>query len=134
MTEVPSIVRSAVWSQFGGSLDALAAAITACPEELWGRDGDERAFWYLAFHTLFWCDLYPHGSARHCTFAWGSLSYLELLLYVMRHTQHHGGQLALLRERGDIGTPPVKGAGGAFAPDTRHGGGGHHRPPIIFRP
>jgi uncharacterized damage-inducible protein DinB len=46
-------------------------------------------------------------------FAWGSLSYLELLLYVMRHTQHHVGQLALLRERGDIGAPRVKGAGAA---------------------
>jgi hypothetical protein len=155
-------IRGALWAQFGASLDAIERALDACPDELWGNEVHERAVWYLAFHTLFWCDLYLYGSAegfappppfgleeldpagtlpprvyrrdeirgylRHvrarahprirdldersaaatCTFRWGTITYLELLLYVLRHTQHHVGQLALLlRERADIGTPWV---------------------------
>jgi hypothetical protein len=165
MTGFATDVRHALWAQFGGSLDALAAAVDACPEAYWGGEDDERAFWYLTFHTIFWCDLYLHGTvdgfappapfgleeldpggvlpprvyrreeltsylrhvrsfahgrietldaigtARTCTFAWGSLSYVELLLYVMRHTQHHVGQLAmLLRTRAGVGTPWVTGS------------------------
>ena len=33
---------------------------------------------------------------RRCEFSWGELSFLELLIYNMRHTQEHAAQLSLL--------------------------------------
>lgn len=37
---------------------------------------------------------------ERCLFGWGEVSYLELLLYNMRHIQHHAAQLNLiLRQR-----------------------------------
>jgi uncharacterized damage-inducible protein DinB len=33
---------------------------------------------------------------RRCRFGWGEASYLELLLYSLRHIQHHVGQLNLV--------------------------------------
>ena len=141
---------------------ALVAAVELCTDDLWGGAGDDQAFWYVTFHTVFFLDLYVTGSAdafappppfgleeldpasvlppraytkdellaylrnvrgraqeavggldaeaasRTCTFPWGSISYLELLLYTARHTQHHAGQLALmLRRDAGIGAPWV---------------------------
>lgn len=51
-------VRDSLWRQFGASLDMLENAIIACPDEQWNRV----EFWYLAYHTLFWTDLYLHDS------------------------------------------------------------------------
>lgn len=31
-----------------------------------------------------------------CSFSWGELSFVELMLYNMRHVQHHAGQLNLI--------------------------------------
>ena len=156
------LVAASVWNQLGASIDALVVAVELCPHDLWGGDGDEGAFWYVAFHTAFFLDLYVTGSAdgfappppfgleeldpagvlpprvytkdelraylrlvraraheavagldaaaasRTCSFPWGSLPYLELLLYTARHTQHHAGQLALMLRRGaGLGTPWV---------------------------
>ena len=42
---------------------------------------------------------------RRCQFRWGELSYLELLLYNMRHVQEHAAQLNLLRGQKLKGTP-----------------------------
>lgn len=62
--------KNTVWSQFGASIDALEAALIACPDEVWG-DSSERPEdwyeawyepWYLVYHTLFWLDFYLHGS------------------------------------------------------------------------
>ncbi len=36
----------------------LESAIQACPEPLWSDWGRNPEFWYTAFHTLFWLDLY----------------------------------------------------------------------------
>lgn len=42
---------------------------------------------------------------ERCTFPWGSIRYGELLLYTMRHVQHHAAQLNLiLRQKADIGS------------------------------
>jgi hypothetical protein len=38
------------------------------------------------------------GRAR-CVFGWGEVSFAELLLYNMRHVQHHAGQLNLMLRR-----------------------------------
>jgi hypothetical protein len=47
--------------------------------------------------------LAPESAARRCRFPWGEVSYFELLLYAMRHVQHHAGQLnLLLRQRTDV--------------------------------
>ncbi len=62
--------RSLLWRQFGAAIDMFDNALKACPDELWsGRlwnTGEEppgsSEFWYVAYHTLFWLDLYLSGS------------------------------------------------------------------------
>jgi len=146
--------RSAIRQQFHAAIDMLANAIEACPESVWSGE-PPRPFWYLAFHVLFFLDLYlsevdepqfrppppfglteledesvpPErayrkdellGYVEHCrkrldavmaamTEAWATnpcpipyraMSNGELLIYNMRHVQHHAAQLnMLLRER-----------------------------------
>jgi len=51
----------ALWRQFGASIDMLGGAIRACPDALWTDDSQEPVVWRLAFHTLFWLDLYLAG-------------------------------------------------------------------------
>lgn len=143
--------RRILWEQFGAAIDMLENAIVACPEDLWrGREGRPEA-WRMAYHTLFWLDVYLSGSlegfappapigmeewdpasvaaprpyskgellaylehgrrkcralvaeleaeraARRCRFEWGAeYSVAELLVYNMRHVQHHAAQLNLL--------------------------------------
>jgi DinB superfamily len=53
-----SYIKTALWSHFGASLDMLEQAITACPEEVWGKDFAFQEFWYISYHTLFWLDVY----------------------------------------------------------------------------
>lgn len=56
--------KAMLWSQFGASIDMLENAIRACPDELW-RDRTQRPeFWYVAFHTLFFLDLYLSGTTE----------------------------------------------------------------------
>lgn len=140
--------------QFGAGIDMLKRAITRCPEEVWGDRNANPQFWYTAYHTIFWLDLYLSGAVegyrppepfgldeldpsgllpgrvytqaelvtfleharahlhavldglteeRACargTFRWGEPTFLELLVYNLRHVQHHTGQLNLiLRQR-----------------------------------
>lgn len=139
-----------IWKQFGAAIDMLGRAIDRCPDDLWENRSIE--FWYIAYHSLFWLDLYLHGQAEgftppapfgleeldpagvlpdrvytraelktyleHCRkkcratiddmneksaretlqFPWSriGMSRVELLLYNMRHVQHHAAQLYLL--------------------------------------
>jgi uncharacterized damage-inducible protein DinB len=47
-----------------------------------------------------------------CQLRWGELSYAELLLYNLRHVQHHAGQLnLLLRQETDAAPGWVSAAG-----------------------
>ncbi len=148
--------RSAIRQQFHAAIDMLANAIKACPDSVWSGQG-RFAFWYLAFHVLFFLDLYlssedesrfrppppfslseleddvvvPEpayskaellGYLEHCrkkldtvmagmTEAWiadpcpfpyRKMSNGELLLYNMRHVQHHAAQLNMrLRQTTD---------------------------------
>jgi hypothetical protein len=153
----PDPSMEAVARQLGASLAMIDVAMAACPDTLWDDGTREHAFWYLAYHALFWLDLHLHGSAegfrppapfgleeldpagvlpprtltrtelrgyaehcrrriaevmagldeenaaRRCRFPWGEVPYVELLLYAMRHVQHHAGQLnLLLRQRTDV--------------------------------
>ena len=49
--------RSAIRQQFHAAIDMLGNAIEACPDSVWSAQAP-RAFWYLAFHTIFFLDLY----------------------------------------------------------------------------
>ena len=148
--------RSAIRQQFHAAIDMLANAIEACPDSVWSGE-PPRAFWYIAFHTLFFLDMYlspvveaefrppaPFGlaeladdasvqepahtkdellaylahcrkkldavmaamteewAAAPCPFDYRNMGNGELLLYNMRHVQHHAAQLyLLLRQRTD---------------------------------
>ena len=139
-----------LWRQCGAAIDMLENAMLACPEPLWSDRSRRPEFWYLVYHTLFFLDLYAHGSTdgfappapftldemdpagvlperpytkdelhgylehgrkrcraaidaltearaeERCRFAWGEVSFLELLLYNLRHVQHHAAQLNLI--------------------------------------
>ncbi len=145
-----TMIKTAVWQQFGASIDMLEDAVHACPDELWiaslwnepDRQQEYTTFWYRVYHTLLWLDLYlsasseedftppapftpdglpeqpytkdqlrgylEHGrrkcrstvetltderARQRCQYEWGDVSFLELLLYTMRHVQEHGAQL-----------------------------------------
>jgi hypothetical protein len=56
-----------LWRQFGAAMDMLENALRDCSDELWGRrmwkrDAEFSEFWYVAYHTLFWLDLYLGGA------------------------------------------------------------------------
>jgi hypothetical protein len=60
--------RDPLWRQLGAAVDMLEKAIRACPDDLWAAERRRGpAFWYLAYHTLFFLDLYlapsPDGFA-----------------------------------------------------------------------
>jgi hypothetical protein len=158
--------KKMIWGQFGAAIDMLENAMRACPDELWGDRSRKPEFWYVAFHTLFFLDLYlsdsevgfqppspftldemdergllpdrvyakeellrylVHGrekcrrsirtmtqeqAGRRCGFSWLDLSAGEMLLYNMRHVQHHAAQLnLLLRENVDAAPRWVRTAG-----------------------
>lgn len=75
MAEQPmeTLWRTALWRQFGATIAMLEKALMACPaslwkERLWSALSDHflppefGGFWYIAYHTLFWLDLYLSGS------------------------------------------------------------------------
>jgi len=169
MAEQPTetMLRTALWQQFGAAIDMLENALVACPAALWRerlwRAPADRAlppwlppefseFWYITYHAIFWLDLYLSGcreedftppapfiwtendpavspeqpytkeelqaylaeTRRKChatifaltderahqiiSYPWAegkNVSFLELLLYNMRHTQEHTAQLSL---------------------------------------
>ncbi len=143
--------RENIWNQFGAAIDTLSDAIHLCPDHLWAvqmwKDPeDERygQFWFIAYHTLFWLDLFLTGTKegfkppipfirgklpdqpytkeqiiaylsvcrdkcqstiegltddralQRCKFEWMEPTFLELLLYCMRHVQEHAVQLSLV--------------------------------------
>ncbi|MBK9124739.1 MAG: DinB family protein [Chloroflexi bacterium] len=62
-------LKSSLWNQFGAAIDTLDDALTLCPDSLWETvlwDDEEDArygqFWFIAYHTLFWTDLFLGGS------------------------------------------------------------------------
>lgn len=65
-------MRTAIWRQFGSAIDMLENVIHACPDDLWevqlwpvtAPDPKLSEFWYIAYHTLFWLDLYLTGAVE----------------------------------------------------------------------
>lgn len=60
--------KNIIWQQYGAAIDMLDDAIAVCPDRLWTavlwHDEDDPKygqFWYVAYHTLFWLDLYLTG-------------------------------------------------------------------------
>jgi hypothetical protein len=160
-------LKDILWNQFGATIDMFGEALNACPAELWSAPLWDNAgtppgfsdFWYVAYHTLFFLDLYLTGSVevfsppdpfdlneldpsgqlprrqytrkelqsylefcrekchkiiasltdekaqRISHFPWSKqgISYVELLLYNMRHVQEHGAQLNMFNgQQADI--------------------------------
>lgn len=64
-----SYIKNSVWQQFGSAIDMLEEAIRLCPDELWTaalwedtEDARYGHFWFIAYHSLSWLDLYLTGS------------------------------------------------------------------------
>lgn len=62
-------LKASIWQQYGAALDTLDDALRLCPDhlwtvQLWNDDEDARygQFWFIAYHTLFWTDLFLTGS------------------------------------------------------------------------
>src|SRR5680860_457509 len=99
--------KEILWNQFGASIDMLENALLMCPVE--SRDTKNK-FWYNAFHCLFFLDYYLKLSRKKChdlilglpdgiaNQSWTNYSrnmnysVLELLVYNLRHGQHHAAQ------------------------------------------
>ena len=62
------LFKEMLWRQFGAAIDMLGNAVEACPEHIWSapaRDGSRHTeFWYIAYHTLFFLDLYLSGAVE----------------------------------------------------------------------
>jgi hypothetical protein len=63
--------RTFVWNQYGAALDTLEDAIRLCPDQLWTvvlwKDDDDARFgqfWFVAYHTVFWSDLFVSGTSE----------------------------------------------------------------------
>lgn len=62
--------KTALWQQFGATIDMLDNALLTCPDTLWkghvwSVQSDQPLqpeFWYVTYHVLFWLDLYLTGS------------------------------------------------------------------------
>jgi len=54
--------KAIIWSQFGAAIEMLENALVACPDALWSNRSRQPQFWYVAYHALFWLDLYLTGS------------------------------------------------------------------------
>lgn len=67
-----NLLGTILWQQFGAAIDMLDNALVACPDARWReavwRDAslpvENVEFWYVAYHTLFWLDLYLYGGSE----------------------------------------------------------------------
>lgn len=65
-----SLWRTILWKQYGAALDTLDNTLAACPDALWRQPVWHAAavpsrrteFWYVAYHTLYWLDVYLYGT------------------------------------------------------------------------
>lgn len=77
-------LKTSLWNQYGAAIDTLGDAISLCPDDLWTavvwqdeEDARYGQFWFIAYHTLFWLDLFltgsPDGFAPPAPFIRGAL-------------------------------------------------------------
>lgn len=70
MAMVDTLLKTSIWQQFGAVIDYLDQTIDACPDALWtaplwqtpNHPPELAQFWYVAYHSLFWLDLYLTGA------------------------------------------------------------------------
>ncbi|MCZ0939335.1 MAG: DinB family protein [Caldilineaceae bacterium] len=55
-------ISKTVASQFNAALSMMEQTVSSCPEELWNVPGQANPFWRLAYHALFYVDLYMQPS------------------------------------------------------------------------
>lgn len=63
-------IKTSIWNQFGAAIDMLEHGMRICPDEFWSSalwddptdDPKYTQFWFLAYHTLSWLDLYLSDS------------------------------------------------------------------------
>lgn len=55
-------LKEVIWRQLGAAIDMLENCVAACPEEVWSDRTRQPEYWYMVYHTLFFLDLYLHGS------------------------------------------------------------------------
>ncbi len=53
-----TLASNALVSQYDAALRALASTIEQCPDDPWNNPEDTNRFWHIAYHTLFFADLY----------------------------------------------------------------------------
>jgi hypothetical protein len=51
-------IREALAGQYGAALKMLRQAIERCPDDLWASGKQPRTFWRIAYHAIFYADLY----------------------------------------------------------------------------
>ncbi|MCX7428390.1 MAG: DinB family protein [Planctomycetia bacterium] len=51
-------VKNSLVAQFHAALAVLEQCVTRCPEEAWDAPVGDYPFWHVAYHALFYADLY----------------------------------------------------------------------------
>ncbi len=51
-------IRQVLRSQFDAALDMLEHTVRLCPDAMWDDPADRNRFWHVAYHVLFYTDLY----------------------------------------------------------------------------
>jgi DinB superfamily len=59
---VSATLVDVIRSQYLASLAMLRQAIERCPDELWTAESPTNPFWHVAYHALFYTDLYLQRS------------------------------------------------------------------------
>ncbi|GAK48932.1 hypothetical protein ANT_01630 [Candidatus Moduliflexus flocculans] len=52
-------------SQYAAGFAMLKNAVSACHDELWNSARDKNRFWRIAYHALFYTDLYLSADEKH---------------------------------------------------------------------
>ena len=106
--------QTALWQQFGATIDMLENALLTCPDTLWNGQlwtvpsdtsfpPEFARFWYITYHTLFWLDLYLTGSPEEdfvppAPFIWSEIDPAVSPKQPYTKEELHG-YLAQLRQR-----------------------------------
>lgn len=60
-------ISKTISSQFHAALSMMEQTVSLCSDELWNDSGQDNPFWRVAFHALFFVDLYLQPSEDEMT-------------------------------------------------------------------